>query len=311
MSWKTTDIPDLTGKRAVVTGVTGGLGLHTAIELARHGAYLAVTARNPQKAEEAVARIQGDVPGATVDVVALDLADLADVKRAADEIAAYGKVDILVNNAGIMFPPKPSTTVDGYELQMGTNHLGHFALTAHLWPLLVTSHARIVSVSSNMHKATSGIDLRTFTTPEGSPRRYKRTQAYAESKVANLLFANELDRRVKAAGIDVVSVSAHPGYASTNITKTGPSVGGNSLQATGMHQVSKVIAQSAAAGAWPLLMAATDPSLKGGEYVGPGGPGQWRGRPKLVGMSRTARDTHLANALWAASESAAGVEFTV
>ncbi|MEO6605295.1 MAG: oxidoreductase [Aeromicrobium sp.] len=311
MTWKTSDIPDLTGRRAVVTGVTGGLGVNSAIELARHGASLVVTARDTKKAGVALTRIENDAPGTIVDVISLDLADLNDVQRAANEVTvAYSRVDILINNAGIMFPPKPSKTVDGYELQMGTNHLGHFALTAHLWPLLVKSKARIVSVSSNMHKAATGIDLRTFT-PEGSPRRYKRTQAYAESKVANLLFATELDRRIKAAGIDVVSVGAHPGYASTNITKTGPSAGGNSLQATGMHQISKVIAQSAAAGSWPLLMAATDPSLVGGEYVGPGGPGGWRGRPKLAGMSRTARDSNLANALWAASESATGVEFSV
>jgi NAD(P)-dependent dehydrogenase (short-subunit alcohol dehydrogenase family) len=311
MPWKTTDIPDLTGRRALVTGVTGGLGVNTAIELARHGASLVVTARDARKADEALDHIESEAPGSNVDVISLDLAALADVQRAADEVsAAYDHLDILVNNAGIMFPPKPSKTVDGYELQMGTNHLGHFALTAHLWPLLVRSKARIVSVSSNMHKAASGVDLRTFT-PEGSPRRYKRTQAYAESKVSNLLFATELDRRVKAAGIDVVSVGAHPGYASTNITMTGPSTGGKSLQAMGMHQVSKVIAQSAAAGAWPLLMAATDTSLTGGEYVGPGGPGGWRGRPKLVSMSSTARDADLANALWAASESAAGVEFSV
>ena len=311
MTWKTSDIPDLTGRRAVITGVTGGLGVNTAIELARHGAALVVTARDTKKAAEALRRIEHDAPGSNVDVISLDLADLRDVQRAANEVlAGSSRVDILVNNAGIMFPPKPSVTADGYELQMGTNHLGHFALTAHLWQLLVKSKARIVSVSSNMHKAASGIDLRTFT-PEGSPRRYKRTQAYAESKVANLLFATELDRRVKAAGIDVVSVGAHPGYASTNITMTGPSVGGSSLQAIGMHQVSKIIAQSAAAGSWPLLMAATDASLTGGEYVGPGGPGGWRGRPKLVGMSRTAQDPNLANALWAASESAAGVEFSV
>ena len=310
MTWKTSDIPDLTGRRALITGVTGGLGVHTAIGLARHGAALLVTARDTRKADEALARIEKDAPGSSVSVISLDLADLADVKRAAGEVSAYDRLDILVNNAGIMFPPKPSETVDGYELQMGTNHLGHFALTARLWPLLAASEARIVSVSSNMHKAASGIDLRTLT-HEGSPRRYKRTQAYAESKVANLLFAVELDRRVKAAGINVVSVGAHPGYASTNITMTGPSSGGTSLQAIGMHQVSKVIAQSAAAGAWPLLMAATDPSLTGGEYLGPGGPGGWRGRPKLVTMSRTARDSNLANALWAASESAAGVDFRV
>ncbi len=311
MPWRTTDIPDLTGRRALITGVTGGLGVNTAIELARHGASLVVTARDAKKAGVALARIEHDAPGAVVDVISLDLADLQDVRRAASEVTAgWSRIDILVNNAGIMFPPKPSKTVDGFELQMGTNHLGHFALTAHLWPLLMKSKARVVSVSSNMHKAASGIDLRTFT-PEGSPRRYKRTQAYAESKVANLLFAAELDRRVKAAGIDVVSVGAHPGYASTNITRTGPSVGGSSLQAIGMHQVSKVIAQSAAAGSWPLLMAATDPTLTGGEYVGPGGPGGWRGRPKLAGMSRTAQDPYLAHALWAASESASGVEFSV
>ncbi len=311
MPWRTSDIPDLTGRRAMITGVTGGLGVNTAIELARHGAALVVTARDAKKADEALNRIEEEAPGATVDVISLDLADLNDVQRAANEVkVGYSRVDILVNNAGIMFPPKPSRTADGYELQMGTNHLGHFALTAHLWPLLVKSKARIVAVSSNMHKAATGIDLRTFT-PDGSPRRYKRTQAYAESKVANLLFATELDRRVKEAGIDVVSVGAHPGYASTNITRTGPSVGGSSLQAAGMHQISKVIAQSAAAGAWPLLMAATDDSLTGGEYVGPGGPGGWRGRPKLVGMSRTAQDTNLANALWAASESATGIGFSV
>lgn len=311
MTWKTSGMPDLTGKRAVITGVTGGLGVNAAIELARHGAALVVTARDTRKADVALARIAKNAPGTSVDVISLDLADLAAPKRAAREIAAaYDRVDILINNAGIMFPPKPSKTKDGFELQMGTNHLGHFALTALLWPLLVKSKARIVTVSSNMHNAARGIDLRTFT-PAGSPRRYKRTQAYAESKVANLLFATELDRRVKAAGIDVVSVAAHPGYASTNLTKTGPSIGGNSLQAMGMHQISKVIAQSAAAGSWPLLMAATDPSLSGGEYVGPGGPGGWRGRPKLVNMSRTARDANLANALWAASESATGVGFPV
>jgi len=241
-------------------------------------------------------------------VRALDLADLASVRSFAESYD--GSLDILINNAGIMFPPKPSKTKDGFELQMGTNHIGHFAWTATLWPLLVKSKSRIVTVSSVMHAAAGGVDLRTFT-PEGSPRPYRRTKEYAESKVANLLFATELDRRVKAAGIDVVSVAAHPGYASTNITKTGPSIGGGSLQAMGMHQISKIIAQSAAAGSWPLLMAATDPSLTGGEYVGPNGPGGWRGRPKLVGMSRTARDTDLATALWAASEGAAGVEFTV
>ncbi|MCW2751221.1 MAG: short-chain dehydrogenase [Aeromicrobium sp.] len=310
MTWRTDDIPDLTGKRAVITGVTGGLGLGTAIELARHGADLVVTARNAAKADDAVARIEKDAPGAEVDVVSLDLADLADAKRAAGEVVkTYDRVDILINNAGIMATPK-SQTAEGFELQIGTNHLGHFAWTATLWPLLVSSSARVVTVSSFMHKSVNDIDLRSLT-KEGSPRRYGRWKSYGESKLADLLFALELNRRAKASGVPVVSVAAHPGYASTNLTK--PTSGSKAMFLPGvaMHQVSKVLGQPAAHGAWPLLMAATDPELTGGEYVGPSGFSEMRGRPKLVGMSRTAKDENLAAALWAASESATGIPFNV
>jgi NAD(P)-dependent dehydrogenase (short-subunit alcohol dehydrogenase family) len=311
MSWSTHDIPDLSGKRAVITGVTGGLGLHTAIGLGRRGAELVVTARNEGKAQTAVAQILDKAPGARVEVVSLDLADLADVRRAAAEVAkTYGGIDILVNNAGIMVPPTYSTTADGFELQMGTNHIGHFAWTAELWPVLRDSGARIVSVSSLAHTTVGSVDL-TSLTPDGTGQRYRRWQLYGQSKLANLLFALELDRRSKAAGLKVVSVAAHPGYAATNITKTGPTGGGLSLPGIGMHQVSKIIAQSAAAGALPLLMAATDPSLTGGEYVGPSGIRGLRGRPKLVGMNRAARDEELARDLWAASESAIGATFDV
>ncbi|MBC7631956.1 oxidoreductase [Aeromicrobium sp.] len=310
MSWSTDDIPDLTGKRAVITGVTGGLGLNTAIGLARHGASLVVTARDTRKADAALIRIANDAPGSAAEVVSLDLADLSDAKRAATEVSkAYDRIDILVNNAGIMVPPKTMTT-DGFELQMGTNHLGHFAWTATLWPLLRSSEARIVSVSSLAHTAVTGIDLRALT-PEGSPRRYSRWKTYGESKLANLMFALELNRRAKAAGIGVVSVGAHPGYAATNLTKTGPNVNGGSLPGMAMHQITRVIGQSAAHGAWPLLMAATDPTLTGGEYVGPANLGGMRGRPTLVGMSSTARDENLAEALWAASEGATGTSFEV
>jgi NAD(P)-dependent dehydrogenase (short-subunit alcohol dehydrogenase family) len=313
MSWSTNDIPDLTGKRAVVTGITGGLGFATALELARHGADLVVTARNESKAGEYIDQLRGDVPGVTVDLVSLDLASLADSKRAASEVVAgYDHVDILVNNAGIMGTPK-STTADGFELQIGTNHLGHFAWTGTLWPLLKASEARIVSVSSLMHSQAHGIDLRSLT-PEGSPRRYFRWRSYSESKLANLSFALELNRRVKAAGLGVVSVAAHPGYASTNLQQAGVSHGGGALKAlTGVafHQVSRIIGQSAAMGAWPLLLAATDPSLTGGEYVGPSSLAQTRGRPRLVGMTRWARDEGLAANLWEASEAATGVEFDV
>lgn len=312
MGWSTDDIPDLTGQRAVITGITGGLGFYTARELARHGAELVVTARNESKGEESIARLREDVPGVTVDLVPLDLASLADAKRAAsDVVAAYDRVDILINNAGIMATPKKATA-DGFELQIGTNHLGHFAWTATMWPLLKASDARIVTVSSLAHARATGIDLRTLT-PEGSPRRYFRWTSYSESKLANLSFALELNRRVKAAGLGVVSVGAHPGVASTNLQKTGVSIGGgvNTLAGIAMHQATRIVAQSAEMGAWPLLLAATDPSLTGGEYVGPSSLGQTRGRPKLVGMTRWARDEALADNLWMASEQATGVEFAV
>jgi NAD(P)-dependent dehydrogenase (short-subunit alcohol dehydrogenase family) len=310
MTWSTDDIPDLTGRRAVITGVTGGLGLHTAIGLARKGADLVVTARDATKADDTVARIRRAVPGAAIDVVSLDLADLSDARRAAAEVAwTYDRIDILINNAGIMLTPE-STTKDGFELQIGTNHLGHFAWTAALWPLLDASDARVVTVSSVAHTTAGSIDLDSLT-PAGSSRPYKSFQSYGESKLANLMFALELDRRAKASGSGVVSVAAHPGFASTNLTKTGPSVGGLSLRSIGMHRITQVVAQPASHGAWPLLMAATDPSLSGGEYVGPRGLRGMRGRPTIVGMTRVARDEELADDLWAASEAAVAADFTV
>jgi NAD(P)-dependent dehydrogenase (short-subunit alcohol dehydrogenase family) len=312
MSWSTDDIPDLTGKRAVITGITGGLGFATALELARHGAELVVTARDDSKAGTYVDRLYENVPDVTVDLVSLDLASLADAKRAAsDVLSGYDRIDVLINNAGIMATPR-NTTVDGFELQIGTNHLGHFAWTATLWPLLRASDARVVTVSSLMHARAKGIDLRSLT-PEGSPRRYWRLQSYSESKLANLSFALELNRHTTAAGLGVVSVAAHPGYAITNLQKTGTSMGGgiNALAGSAFQQVSRIVGQSAEMGAWPLLRAASDPSLTGGEYVGPSLLAQTRGRPRLVGMTRWARDEDLAENLWAASEAAAGIAFDV
>ena len=310
MTWSTDDIPDLTGQRAVITGVTGGLGLHTAIGLARKGAALVVTARDTAKADVALARIAKDAPGASVDVVSLDLADLADARRAAaDVVRDHDRIDILVNNAGIMIPPKTDTK-DGFELQIGTNHLGHFAWTAALWPLLDASAARVVTVSSVAHTTAGSIDLDSLT-PQGSSRPYKSFRSYGESKLANLMFALELDRRAKASGSGVVSVAAHPGFAATNLTKTGASVGGMSLRSIGMHRITQVVAQPASHGAWPLLMAATDPTLSGGEYVGPRGLRGIRGRPTIVGMTRVARDEELADDLWTASEAAVAADFTV
>lgn len=305
--WGADDIGDLTGRRALITGVTGGLGLHTALQLARHGADLVVTARDAARADDALRRLRDAAPRARVEVVTLDLADLAGVRRAADRLlAGRDRLDILVNNAGIMVPPF-RRTADGFELQIGTNHLGHFLWTASVWPLLADD-ARVVSVSSLAHRCVRGIDLRSLT-PEGSPRRYRRWQSYGESKLANLLFALELDRRTKAAGLAIASVASHPGLAATNLTRTGSSLGGGSLLATGLHQITRAAGQSAAMGALSLLRAATDPALAGGEYLGPGGPGGTRGRPVIVAPSSTAYDPGLAAALWAASESATGITF--
>ena len=308
MTWSTSDIPNLAGQRAVVTGVTGGLGLATAVELARKGAALTVTARDSVKGQEYIDRLKSSVPAANVELQLLDLADLDSAKRAALDITSrHDKLDILVNNAGIMTPPKRATA-DGFELQMGTNHIGHFAWTATLWPLLKSSQARIVTIASLAHTFARGIDLQVLT-PEGSTQPYRRWRAYGESKLANLMFAMELDRRIKAAGVDVVSVAAHPGYASTNLQGAGMNMGRSQIPGQAIHQISRVLGQSAAHGAWPTLMAATDPSLTGGEYIGPAGPGQLRGRPKLVGMTKFARDEQAADLLWDASESAAGVTF--
>lgn len=301
-------MPDLTGRRAVVTGVTGGLGFHTALELARAGAAITVTARNPQKADDTLARLRSELPGVDVDVLSLDLADLADVRRATEELASrHERVDVLVNNAGIMIPPY-STTADGFELQIGTNHVGHFAWTAQVWPLLAPD-AHVVSVSSLAHLQAKGIDLRSLT-PEGTPRRYRRWVSYAESKLANLSFALELDRRVKAAGSAVVSTAAHPGFAATELQKTGVSMG-SPLLGSVVQRVSALASQSAAAGALPSLRAATDPTFTGGEYVGPAALGGTRGAPVIAGMTRWARDEQLARDLWAATERAAGVTFDV
>uniref|UniRef100_UPI0028AD9BA4 SDR family NAD(P)-dependent oxidoreductase n=1 Tax=Aeromicrobium sp. TaxID=1871063 RepID=UPI0028AD9BA4 len=213
MNWATTDIGDLTGTRALVTGATSGIGTETARQLLRHGADVAITARDDRKAADTVAELGGDV-----EVVSLDLADLAGTIAAARALADQGRpIDILVNNAGVMIPPFSRTT-DGFELQIATNHLGHFAWTAALWPLV--RDARIVTVSSLAHTMTKGLDLRSLV-PDGDPRRYRRWRSYAESKLANLLFMKELDRRVKSAGLGAVSVASHPGFSATNLTRSG------------------------------------------------------------------------------------------
>lgn len=306
MSWSTDDIPDLTGRRVLVTGVTGGLGEHTAITLARHGADLVVTARDAAKAKPIVDRLRATGQG-EVELLDLDLADLGSVRSAAESVlSAYDRLDVLINNAGVMAPPK-RRTADGFELQIGTNHVGHFALTGRLWPLLRDSSARVVFVSSQAHRITRGVDLRSLE-PGGDPRAYQKWRSYGESKLANLMTALELADR--AAGTGVVSVAAHPGYAATDLQRAGPELGGGpTLQSRAMTLLNKVVAQSAAAGAGPLLVAATLPGLASGSYVGPDGVAEARGRPTLVGTSSIARDRDARRGLWAASEAATGVSF--
>ncbi|MCW2748021.1 MAG: short-chain dehydrogenase [Nocardioidaceae bacterium] len=310
MTWTTDDIGDLTGKRAVITGVTGGLGINAAIELAKHGSELIVTARDATKADASVARILEAAPDARVSVVSLDLADLSKVAAAAQTVLdGFDRIDIMINNAGVMVPPE-RTTVDGFELQIGTNHLGHFAWTAHLWPLLKASDARVVTVSSVAHGLAKTVDLASLT-PQGASRRYRRWRSYGESKLANLSFAYELNRRIQLAGLGAVSVAAHPGYAATNLTASGASIGGFSIASRGMHQISQIIGQPAYAGAWPLLRAATDLEIPGGAFVGPASMRQTRGNPVLVSSSKASHDEALAVALWAASEAATHLPFEV
>lgn len=289
--------------------MTGGLGHHVGLELARAGAEVLATARDIPRGKESLDAIHATVPNARVELVELDLADLASVRDAAARIVADGRpLDICVNIAGVMAAPQRQT-VDGFELQIGTNHVGHFALVGGLWPAIVAAPAaRVVTVSSLMHWLVRDIKLRRLDA-EADQGRYRKWAAYSESKLANLVYAMELDRRIRAAGLPVESVAAHPGYSATGLQHAGLAMGDYSLERFVVRIATWVVAQSAAAGAWPLLQAATDPSVPGGAYIGPGSPGEARGAPKPAGMSKAARDPDLGRRLWAASEAATGVTY--
>ncbi|MBA2347441.1 MAG: SDR family NAD(P)-dependent oxidoreductase [Solirubrobacterales bacterium] len=290
--WRTTEMPEQTDRRVVVTGANSGIGFHAARELAQHGAHVTLAVRDTEKGEEASRRI----PGAT-EVRRLDLADLDSVRAFADTWDE--PLDLLINNAGIMAPPY-RTTAQGFESQLGTNHLGHFALTGLLLPWLgKTSAPRVVTVSSGAHRMGK-IRFDDLQSEQG----YKPWRAYGQSKLANLLFCFELQRRADNAGSPLISTAAHPGYAATNL-QTGTS---SRLQDLVMGVLNKVVAQSAEAGALPTLMAATA-DLPGAAYVGPAGPGEARGLPHLVGASDAATDAQTAARLWAVSEELTGVAF--
>jgi NAD(P)-dependent dehydrogenase (short-subunit alcohol dehydrogenase family) len=300
--WTAADIPDQHGHRAVVTGANSGIGYHAALELARHGAEVTLACRDEARGQAALEKLRAEVPGANAELRLLDLADLASVRAFATELPA--DPDVLVNNAGVMAVPH-RTTADGFEMHIGTNHLGHFALTGLLLPALLRRPApRVVTLSSTMHR-TGRI---AFDDLQGE-RHYRRWAAYSQSKLANLLFAFELQRRAEDAGAPLTSVAAHPGYAATNLqsAKLEDGVVGW-LEAQAMRVGNLLFAQSDAAGALPTLYAATM-DIPGGAYVGPDGPGGGRGHPHLVGASGAATDLEAARRLWDVSESLTGVRY--
>ena len=303
--WTAADIPDLTGTTAVVTGANSGLGLVTARELARHGAAVTMACRDASRGHRALDQVRAEAPEADVELAALDLADLRSVRAFAAEWAGAhpGGLGLLVNNAGVMAVPR-GVTVDGFERQLGTNHLGPFALTGLLLPsLLAVPGARVVTVSSDAHKMG-----RLRVDDLQSTRRYRRWAVYGQSKLANLLFAFELQRRADAHRASLLSLAAHPGYAATNLTTAGPA-SGSALAGRAMRLGDRVLGQSAQDGALPQLYAATSPDIAGGASVGPDGFMEQRGHPVLVSPTAAARDAEAAAALWAASEELTGVHY--
>jgi NAD(P)-dependent dehydrogenase (short-subunit alcohol dehydrogenase family) len=300
-NWTAERIPDQAGRTAVVTWSNSGLGLVSARELARAGAEVVLACRNTEKGEAAVESIREAIPAAAVGVEELDLSSLASVRAFAKRFAAaHESLDLLINNAGVMAPPRRQTA-DGFELQLGTNHLGHFALTGLLLGKLEgREDARVVTVSSVAHKV-GRIDFDDLQ----RRRHYFRWTAYGQSKLANLLFARELDRRLRAAGSTVSSIAAHPGYSATNLQSAAPPA----LDRIVMVVANHLFAQSAEMGALPQLYAATRSNLDGGLFIGPDGPNEQRGYPKVVGSSKAGHNEATADRLWAVSEELTGVSY--
>ncbi|HWD84657.1 MAG TPA: oxidoreductase [Solirubrobacteraceae bacterium] len=299
--WTGADMPDQSGRLAVITGANSGLGLVTARWLAKAGAEVVIACRNMEKGEAAAASIRGEVAAARVSVRELDLADLGSVRGFASRFVAEGvALDLLVNNAGVMAPPRRET-VDGFESQFGTNHLGHFALTGLLLgPLLAAPAARVVTVSSGAHRLgrMKWDDLQ-------REHGYNNWLAYGQSKLSNLLFCFELQKRATAVSVGLTSVAAHPGYARTNLQFAGPSAWEGLI----MRVTNAVFAQSAEMGALPSLYAATVPDLPGGSFVGPDGFGEQRGYPRVVTASGRAYDEEAWRRLWEVSEELTGVRY--
>ena len=295
------EIPSQFGKMAVVTGATGGLGYETALALAKSGAEVILTGRDDRKGQSAIEKISREVIGAKISYEHLDLASLASITDFAQRMGVRQSLDLLINNAGVMALPRRQTTVDGFEMQFGTNYLGHFALTARLMPLLRRSSGpRVVSVSSLAHR-TGFID---FGDLQGA-RVYSPWKAYGQSKLACLIFALELQRRTDAGGWNLTSNAAHPGFSRTNLFASGP--GG--LLSVATDFAAPLFGHSAADGARPILFAATSPQEKPGAYCGPGRIGELRGAPAPALIMPQARDAATAARLWDVSEKLTGTSF--
>jgi NAD(P)-dependent dehydrogenase (short-subunit alcohol dehydrogenase family) len=297
-TWTTADIPDQSGRVAVITGANTGLGYDTALALAAHGAHVVLAVRNLDKGKDAISRIVAQSPQADVALQELDLTSLESTRAAAEQLRAdHDRIDLLINNAGVMYTPK-STTKDGFELQFGTNHLGHFAFTGLLLDrLLPVAGSRIVTVSSIGHRIIADIHFDDLQWE----RSYNRVAAYGQSKLSNLLFTYELQRRL-ASHATTIAAAAHPGGSSTELARDLPWV---------IRRPFDVVSQDAAMGALPTLRAATDPAVTGGQYYGPGGFAGMRGYPKVVASSSKSHDADRQRRLWTVSEELTGVSYPV
>ena len=297
--WTSDDVPGQQGRLAVVTGANTGLGFETARVLAARGASVVLAVRDIEKGKRAAARIAGTAPGANVTVQPLDLTSLDSIRAAAGELRArHPRIDLLINNAGVMFPPRQATR-DGFELQLGTNHLGHFALTGLLLEqMLPVPGSRVVTVSSLAHRIRARINFGDLQ----SERSYRRVGAYGQSKLANLMFTYELHRRLWHGMRATIAVAAHPGLAGTELTRNSPAIAAFFYA---------LVSQKAAMGALPTLRAATDPGVVGGQYYGPGRLFGARGYPELAHSSGQSHDTAIQRRLWAVSEELTGVTFPV
>jgi NAD(P)-dependent dehydrogenase (short-subunit alcohol dehydrogenase family) len=305
MKWTIDAMPSLEGQLWVVTGANSGLGLETVKGLAQKGATVVMACRDPQRAEAAAEEVRRVAPGAKLELESLDLASLKSIETFAERLAkAHPVVDGLINNAGIMAIPR-RTTADGFEMQLGTNHLGHYALSMRLLPLLEAAKApRLVNVASTAHKMGS----MNFDDLMGE-KSYSAWGAYGQSKLANLLFTYELHRRLSAAGKRTVVAAAHPGYAATNLQGVGAKMTGSKLSAWFMNTGNSIMAQPANMGALPTLYAATVSEVKGGEYFGPDGFMEFKGYPRKCDSNAKSKDLAAAAKLWEVSEKLTGVRF--